>query len=269
MSMRLRDLVKRSLSYYWRSNLAVVAGVATAVSVLAGALLVGNSVRSSLLQLVFNRLGSTDEVISAPGFFRSDLASSLSRSTQFGRTFRASEPLIQLEGVTTLDKNKSRAGNVNVYGITSAFFTFHGRPGTRALQGDEVLISQGLAQELGASPGDDILIRIEKPSPIPSESVHGRKEDAGITLRSTIREVLAADSIGEFSLKPQQGAVRAVFLPLQRLQRNLEQDGKANTLLLARTDTRQPAGLAVQTAQNALRENLTLEDLGLRVRLLE
>ena len=38
--MQLITLLKRNLAYFWRSNLAVVLGVATAVAVLAGALLV-------------------------------------------------------------------------------------------------------------------------------------------------------------------------------------------------------------------------------------
>ena len=61
--MRSRDLVLRSLTYYWRTNVAVVAGVATAVAVLAGALLVGDSVRGSLRDLVAERLGRTDHVV--------------------------------------------------------------------------------------------------------------------------------------------------------------------------------------------------------------
>jgi hypothetical protein len=58
--MRQRQLVARGLRYYWRTNLAVIAGVATAVAVLAGALLVGDSVRGSLRDLVLQRLGATD-----------------------------------------------------------------------------------------------------------------------------------------------------------------------------------------------------------------
>ena len=63
-------LVVRSTLYYWRTNLAVVLGVATAVSVLAGALLVGDSVRGSLRDLVLERLGRTDHVLASSGFFR-------------------------------------------------------------------------------------------------------------------------------------------------------------------------------------------------------
>ena len=49
--MRPSTLVLRSLAHYRRSNAAVVAGVAVAVAVLAGALLVGRSVRTSLRAL--------------------------------------------------------------------------------------------------------------------------------------------------------------------------------------------------------------------------
>ena len=48
--MRTGQLLKRNLAYYWQTNLAVITGVAIAVAVLAGALLVGDSVRGSLRQ---------------------------------------------------------------------------------------------------------------------------------------------------------------------------------------------------------------------------
>ena len=41
-------LIRRGLRHYWRTNAAVVLGVATAVAVLAGSLVVGDSVRGSL-----------------------------------------------------------------------------------------------------------------------------------------------------------------------------------------------------------------------------
>ena len=53
-------LILRSARYHWRTNLAVTLGVATAVSVLAGALLVGDSVRGSLRDIAVGRLGATD-----------------------------------------------------------------------------------------------------------------------------------------------------------------------------------------------------------------
>jgi putative ABC transport system permease protein len=66
------QLLKQSLLYYWRSNLAVILGVATAVAVLAGALLVGDSVRNSLRDLVLQRLGKTSYVVNSNGFVREE-----------------------------------------------------------------------------------------------------------------------------------------------------------------------------------------------------
>ena len=63
--MTLGDLSRRSLSYYRRTHVAVVFGVAAAVAVLAGSLLVGSSVRSSMAGLVTARLGNADIVVSA------------------------------------------------------------------------------------------------------------------------------------------------------------------------------------------------------------
>ena len=63
--MTTGQLLQRNLTYFWRTNLAVVAGVAIAVSVLAGALLVGDSVRGSLRDLFLQRLGNTDQVITS------------------------------------------------------------------------------------------------------------------------------------------------------------------------------------------------------------
>src|SRR5207244_9088199 len=87
--MRIFTLLARNLAWYWRTNLAVLLGVATAVAVFAGALVVGDSVRASLRDLVLGRLGNTDYVVSRNGFFREQLAAEL----------EAAVPIIALDGV--------------------------------------------------------------------------------------------------------------------------------------------------------------------------
>src|SRR5688500_20234870 len=99
--MRTTRLLKRGLAYYWQTNLVVVLGVATAVAVLAGALLIGASVRGSLRDLVAQRLGNTDHIVTSPAFFREQLAMDL------GGT-----PLIALEGVVEHESSHRRAGGV-------------------------------------------------------------------------------------------------------------------------------------------------------------
>ena len=73
--MRPRRLTRRSLVYYWRTNLAVVLGVAPRCRA-RGALLVGDSVRGSLRDLVLQRLGDRSRR-RLRGFFREQLADDL------------------------------------------------------------------------------------------------------------------------------------------------------------------------------------------------
>ncbi|MBI1763497.1 MAG: FtsX-like permease family protein [Acidobacteria bacterium] len=263
--MTFSTLAQRNLTHYWRTNLAVILGVATAVAVLAGALLVGDSVRLSLRALALQRLGKTDLVIAGNTFFRAQLAADLHAAPEFAANFQAVCPLIAMPGVVTNDANNTRAGNVAIYGVDERFWQFHGVDKKFADDSD-VFISPGLARELNAKPEDTLVIRIEKPSAIPLESLHGRKDEAGRTLRLTMREVLPAAQMGEFALRPQQGAVHAIFVPLGKLQRNLEQEGKANSILLAAKAANEQT---TQQAERLLQNTFTLADLGLKLRVLE
>ena len=168
------SLVRRSLVYYWRTNLAVILGVATAVAVLSGALLVGDSVRASLRDLVLSRLGKTQAVVTSAQFFREQLAAEAPGAA----------PLMVMQGVVTHEKDGRREYKVAVYGVDDRFFKFNGYA-QPAPSGNDAMLSPALARDLGAQAGDSILLRVEKPSAIPRESLQGRKEDSGRTLRLT------------------------------------------------------------------------------------
>src|SRR6185436_16247661 len=121
--MQTAQLIKRSLSYYWRTNLAVVFGVATAVAVLAGALLVGDSVRASLRDLFLQRLGNTDSVITSTGFFRDQLASDIQTDERFGGSgFIATCPIIATDATVKNEATSLRASGVRVYGVDDRFW---------------------------------------------------------------------------------------------------------------------------------------------------
>ena len=281
--MTTTTLLLRSLTHFWRINLAVVAGVGVAVSVLAGAFLVGTSVRASLRDLALQRLGRVDQVVTAGAFFREALAEEVLASDALGGSAAgaapagapppAAAPMIALEGFVTHQESGSRAGGIQVYGVDDRFWAFHGPVGRlgepagagRGPEPGEVLVSGGLARELGAAAEDALLVRVQKPSAIPVSSLHGRRGDLGRTMRLSIREVLAPEDLGEFSFRPQQGFSRAVFVNLERMQRDLEVGREANTLLLAGVGAGAPAVAAIEAG---LRATTQLTDLGLRVRAL-
>jgi len=265
--MRTAQLLKRSLAHYWRTNLAVVFGVATAVAVLAGALLVGDSVRASLRELALQRLGQTDLAITSNAFFRDQLANDMQGDSQFAVAgFAETCPLIALEGTVTHEPSKRVGSRIKVYGVDERFWKFHHLPGKQPPRNREVFLSDGLTRELKAAVGDSIVLRVEKPSAIPVESLHSRKEDLGSTLRLTVQETLSPDAV-EFSLQPQQGDVRAVFVPLSLLQKAIDQPDKANLILISEASPDPAAPLAKdEVLKRILKARTSLDDFGITLR---
>ena len=270
--MTFGTLLRRSLTHYWRTNLAVIAGVGVAVSVLAGAFLVGASVRASLRDLALLRLGRVDHVVTSGLFFREALADELLASGALEAAATDAVPMIALEGFATHQESGSRAGGIQAYGVDERFWAFHGLAAEgRVPEPGAVLVSAGLARELGAVADETLLVRVQKPSAIPVGSLHGRRDDLGRTMRLRIQQVLASDDLGEFSFRPQQGLSRAVFVTLGRMQRDLGLDRQANTILLGTGgDTPfEDTSAAVSTIETALRGQTRLVDLGVRVRVLD
>ena len=244
--LTLTGLALRNVRWFWRTNLSIILGVAVATAVITGALVVGDSVRGTLRALVGERLGKTESVLGSSGFFREELAAELGV---------ANAPMLALEATVSREPGGERSGGVFLYGIDDRFYQFHGA-NAKAPAGREILLSPALRRELNASPGDNILVRLEQPSLIPREFLQGRRENPGRLLRFTLRERTSPEALGSFALRPQQGDVRAVFLPLSRLQRDLGLAGKVNTLLIA-------AGAA---AARALQEKIQLADMGLSLK---
>ncbi len=96
--MRLFDLLFATLRHFRRSGVVIALGVAAATAVMTGALIVGDSVRGSLLEMTRQRLQNIDFVLSGGRFFRYDLAADLARSPAFAERFGAVVPGLVLRG---------------------------------------------------------------------------------------------------------------------------------------------------------------------------
>ncbi len=251
--MTFGRLALASVIHYRRSHAAVVLGVAGAVTVLAGSLLVGASVRDSLRSIASSRLGRTSVVVAAELPFTEQLANRVASGSS-----AQVAPLLSLTGIVRHESSSRRAGNVRVYGVDNRFFGFHGVSAT-APAASEVWLSPDLAGELGAGTGDAVVLRVPRVTDIPLDSLHGRREDSGRSIRLTTKGVLARESMGSFSLAPGQGPVRAVFVALSRLQRDLGLTERVNTLLI--NVEREPESARVRST---LTTAVTPSDLGIR-----
>ncbi|HEX5069215.1 MAG TPA: FtsX-like permease family protein [Vicinamibacterales bacterium] len=254
--MTVGTIARRSLAHYSRTHAAVALGVAAAVAVLAGSLLVGASVRDSLQAIAAGRLGAATVVIANAQPFTESLAGRLGRPASTDVA-----PMLALSGVVSHESSSRRAGSVSVYGVDDRFFQLH-HVTQPAPAGTEAWLSEDLAADLGARAGDPVTIRMPRPADIPLDSLHGRRDQAGRTIRLTVGGVLNRASMGEFSLAPGQGPVRSVFVSLGRLQRDLSLDERVNTVLAGGTST----AAATITALNS---NVSISDLGLLVSALD
>ncbi len=252
--MKPGRLIFRSLFFYWRTNLPVVAGIAVAVAVMTGALMVGRSVRGSLQDLLFERIGKTATVVTADRFFNSALAGAFSAGA-------SACPIIYLEGVLIHEESRVRSYRVHVYGVDDRFWNFQGLAMDSFPDPRAAFVGASLAQQLDIETGDGLLLQIETQQSIPREWLYGKREDIGKTVRISCRDILSPEKLGEFSLRPVQGEVFSIFVPIERLQKDLDQPSKANVILLSDVED---AG--ENFIRDTLKNNLTLKDLGLSLK---
>lgn len=259
-------MTRASLWHYRALHLLVGTGVAVAVAVLAGALLVGASVRASLRDLALQRLGATDLAISTPTSFNARLGAAMVIAAP--DTVRQTVSLIATTGTVTHADSRRMAARVQVYGVDETFWAFHGvAPVT--LSGREAALSEGLAAELGAADGDALILRASGPSEIPLGTLQGRRDAGGARVRLTMQRTIGASRMGEFSLVPGQGPVHAIFVSLPLLQRELSLAGRANTILVGHTPrdgAPDPARPPLEAVQRAWLASAALPDHGVRIR---
>ncbi|MCH7871558.1 MAG: ABC transporter permease [Planctomycetes bacterium] len=222
--MRVGILHRRSLAYHWRTNVGVVLGVAVGTAVLTGALIVGDSMRGSLREAALGRLGRVDQALVSTRFFREALATEMTDSAIGQRLHLETCPAILLSGGSVHAESQARSNRISILGVDERFWELGSKGATfspPAMVGRSVVLNGPLATELGAAVGDDILLRIAKPSAISTETLLGRRDDTTTALRLTVASIIPAEDIGAFSLNPRQWLPRNACIPLSTLQRAL------------------------------------------------
>ena len=242
----------KNLKHFWHIHLTVSLCTAVATGVLAGALLVGDSVRGSLKTVTLERLGTMQYALTAARFFAPTL---LQRENMV--------QAILLNGTVVAPERQTRVSKVNVLGVNDAFFRFwEGGPvletGHR-LTGAErhIAINEALQRELNVQVGDALLVNFPQAVDIHPEFLFGQR-DASETIQSlrlTVSEVIPTQNAGRFSLWPHQSLPLNAFISLPFLQKALGQPGKVNTLFTAEP-------MEISRSELAL----TLDALGLKIR---
>ncbi len=260
--MSFRRLVTRSLTFYWRTNLAVLLAVAVAAGVLTGALAVGDSVRYTLAMTLEARLGRVAFAVMPQGhFFRIDLAGDLQR--QLGVTVA---PVLQVSGMITNEDGSRRLNQVQVFGVTDEFYKVGpgGNPFTDTAD-EGVVVNEQVAKVLHVAAGDEILLRVEKPGLMPRDVPLVSEEDRTIASRVKVLAVAGSHEFGRFDLQANQVSPFSVFVPLASLTRQIGQQGLANMLLA----TDRPGAAEATAMSTAVKNAWKLADASVEMRRLE
>lgn len=254
----------RSAVFYWRTHLSVLAGTMLAAAVLVGAMLVGDSVRYSLVQSALLRLGDVHYAMNVQGrFFREDLADRVESESEIKTT-----PVLLLRGIATKQQGegskKRQVNDVQVVGVDKRFWGFSGNF-AEALTEDGIAVNVKLATELGLKQGDEISIRIGKPTLLPRDApLSSRKSDDTVRGTFPVVSIIPDNRLGRFSLTASQIVPYNVFVDLKWLQKRLSLEARANLLLAA------DGGDATERKlSDAVTKSWRIEDAGLVCREVE
>jgi ABC-type lipoprotein release transport system permease subunit len=216
-------------------NLAVACGVAAGTAVLAGALLVGDSMRGSLRHLLLDRLGRIDEALVSERFFRAKLAEEFAAAQQARQHPVEAVPVILLNAsLESADPQRpGRANRVHLVGCDQRFRRLgHGGP-SRPPGPRQIVLNRPVAEQLGAEVGRPLLLRLPRPGLIPADSPLGRKRETVHSVRVTVSEIIEAEGLGRFGLRPTQQLPRNAYVSLSWLQERLGQTERVNAILVA------------------------------------
>lgn len=211
--MNIRWLLHRNIRYFARYYRLVAMAVVITVAVIVGSLVVGDSVRMTLVRRVTERLGNTETIIFSRSSFISDSILSVSLLGESAR------------GVLLTDGFISRNGKlvpVFVWGVDDL-----------SLSEGSAKINPALSEELGLEASEDIVLRLPATGLVPSGSLFVTKNYT-VGLRLSYGGLVPVDSGGNINLKNEQVLPFNVFVRRSDLAEALNVEGKINLVLTDR-----------------------------------
>ena len=231
--MNVRTLILRSLRYYWRTNATIALGIAVAVAVITGSLLVGASVTGSLRDSALRRLGNIAWAITPPHYFHQSLGEEVAKALHFHDAHPYAAALILTDGTASNPATDAVAPRAQVVGFADDFPRLFPGQTLPDCGDDGAVVNAALAQDLALKAGDDLLVALDRAGAASASSLFAQwnRKETRRTLRVTVRAVLPNNGIGGFSLNSGTAIPRNIFLSRALLQTVLGKAGQANALV--------------------------------------
>jgi putative ABC transport system permease protein len=254
--MKLSKLIYRSLVFYKKQHLALLIGTIISTAVLTGALIVGDSVRGSLQELVDMRLGNASYVLqTGDRFVTADLSNHIAQEMNV-----ETASVLLLNGIGINPDTNKRVNKIQVLGMDNDFWKLADLE-TDTLNNDEAFISQNVADKLQLDIGDEFLLKVENAEIIPLNAPFAEEKESTVSFRLQVKKILSDNELGRFSLKSDQKAPYNVFVNQNQLSRKLELEGLVNTILVENSSQ-----INIDKLNLSIKNVWQIQDVGLTIR---
>nr|WP_321451443.1 ABC transporter permease [uncultured Carboxylicivirga sp.] len=208
--MKFQALAYKSSRYYTRYYKLVAIAIIIAIMVITGSMLTGNSVRTTLVNRVSERLGNTETII-FPG--QGFMAEQFAKISDFGSSARGilfSKGFISVYG---------RLIPVSVWGVNDMDIPEGGAK-----------INPSLQNEIGANMSDGLALRLPANGLIPQGSLFVT-ESYSTGIRLSFEGIVSKEDGGNISLKNEQIIPYNIFINRSELADLMDVKGKINLIL--------------------------------------
>jgi len=249
----LQKSVRRSIIFYRRDAVNQILIIMLLSAIITGSLFTGHSVRESLRKSSSEKLGNTGILISSGlRYFNGSIAERISKETG-----EKAVSVLEMDGYCQNFTTGTTALNIKIYGVNDKFWQFQGAD-TLDIKPGSVAINSKLANHLGITEGDEIIIRFSDPDPIPDNAPFAPSREDNNSRVLIVGSVLDDQQGADFSLGISQVSPMNIFLN----KSDIRIDGSLSNRLLIENKNGHP----VKYYQEALRKFITPSDIGLTVR---
>ena len=208
--MNFEKLTHKNILFFNRYYKLIATAVLITIAIIIGSLVVGDSVRMTLIKRVTERLGDTETIIFSRNSF---MAEELAEASLFDGSARG---ILLVNGFIS---QNNKLIPVFVWGVND-----------RSIAQGSARINQALLKEFGPNNLDAIVLRLPVSGLVPSGSLFVT-ENYTTSMRLTFDGIMNADEGGNISLKNEQLIPLNIFVNRGELAEVMKIKGKINLIL--------------------------------------
>jgi len=224
-------------------------------SVIAGALITGDSLDKMVEDQSIMALGDIDIVVMSPQFFEESVYDDLKADPDVATSTDKMAPLVVSSGAARDISSGTLESGVNIYGIDNTLYEFgsfskgdyNHAPN---LQADQCVINSVLAKNLGILSGATLKLTVKDPNPLDAFFLTSGGE--GYNIELTVVEVYVNEGLGSINLQSRNTNVNNLFMRMDTMQELLDQQGKVNTIIISNTGDKYSGTEKDDEVENAL-----------------